>query len=64
VTVAGPLYHTLLGLVRDRDWRWLWHVPASLASLLGTLWGMWTYRMHPGNRKLVADLRVKQTLRR
>lgn len=60
----GPLYHTLLGLVRDRDLRWLWHWPTSLASLAGVLWGMWTFRMNKGNRKLIADLQVKQTLKK
>jgi len=63
-TVFGPAYHALRGLLRDGDPRWLWHVPASAASLLGVLWGMWTYRMNKRNRKLVADLQVKQTLRR
>ena len=39
VTFIGPLWHTLLGLIRDRDVRWLWHVPASIASVLGAAWG-------------------------
>jgi glycosyltransferase involved in cell wall biosynthesis len=64
VSFVGPLYHTLLGLVRDRDPRWLWHVPTSWASLLGVFWGMWTFRRNKGNKKLVADLQVKQTLKK
>ena len=63
VTFAGPVFHTLCGIFRDRDVRWLWHVPASLASVLGNIWGMWTYKMHRDNRKLVADLQVKQTIK-
>ena len=64
VSIVGPLYHTLLGLARDHDLRWLWHLPTSIASLLGVLWGMWTFKMNKGNRKLIADLQVKQTLRK
>jgi glycosyltransferase involved in cell wall biosynthesis len=63
VTGLGPLYHTLRGWCRDQDPRWLWHIPTSFCSLLGVFWGMWTYRRHRGNRKLVAELQVKQTLK-
>ncbi|MDB6018069.1 MAG: hypothetical protein JWR19_2558 [Pedosphaera sp.] len=42
-TVVGPVYHTLIGLTRDRDWRWLWHPIASFASVLGLTWGVLTY---------------------
>jgi glycosyltransferase involved in cell wall biosynthesis len=62
-TFVGPVYHALLGWVRDRDARWLWHVPASVASLAGLMWGVLTYRTRRGDRRLVADLQVKQTLR-
>jgi hypothetical protein len=64
VSFVGPLYHTLLGLARDRDPRWLWHLPTTIASLLGVFWGMWTFRRNKDNQKLVADLQVKQTLKR
>ena len=60
-TFVGPVYHTLLGIVRDRDWRWLWHLPASLASLGGTAWGWFTHRGRDKN-KSIADLQVDQTL--
>jgi len=62
-TLLGPAYHALRGLLRDGDPRWLWHLPASIASLLGVLWGMWTFKTNRRNKKLVADLQVKQTLR-
>ena len=63
VTFVGPIYHTCVGLVRDRDWRWLWHVPASMASLLGLAWGVWTFKTRKEDRRLVANLQVKQTLK-
>jgi len=63
VTVVGPVWHALRGMIRDRDWRWLWHVPASFASLLGLVWGVWTYHRRRADRRLVAKLQVKQTLK-
>jgi glycosyltransferase involved in cell wall biosynthesis len=63
VTFIGPIYHTVAGLLRDRDARWLWHLPASLGSVLGNAWGVWTYKTRKNNRKLVADLQVKQRLK-
>jgi glycosyltransferase involved in cell wall biosynthesis len=62
VSFIGPIYHTLLGLFRDRDWRWLWHLPASLGSIGGTVWGWFTHRARAKNRS-IADLQVKQTLK-
>ena len=64
ISGIGPLYHALRGWLRDGDAAWLWHVPASYGSVLGAAWGVWTYRTNKGNRKLVADLQVKQTLRK
>jgi glycosyltransferase involved in cell wall biosynthesis len=64
VSLVGPLYHTLLGLARDRDPRWLWHVPACCASVFGTVWGWWTYKRRRGETRLVAELQVKQTLKK
>ena len=64
VTLVGPLWHTLRGLVRDRDARWLWHAPASVASVLGNAWGVWTYRRRGKDRKLIAELQVKQALKK
>jgi len=63
-TLVGPAYHSLTGFLRDGDARWLWHLPASVASLLGVGWGMWTYKLRRGDRNLVSDLQVKQTLKR
>jgi glycosyltransferase involved in cell wall biosynthesis len=62
-TFVGPIYHTCVGLVRDRDWRWFWHVPTSIASLLGLAWGVWTFKTRREDRRLVANLQVKQTLK-
>jgi hypothetical protein len=64
VSGFGPLWHVLRGLFRDGDLAWLWHLPASYGSVLGAAWGVWTYRRRRGDRKLIADLQVKQTLKR
>ena len=75
VTVIGPLWHALRGMVRDRDARWLWHLLASPASVLGNAWGVLTYLRHRKNRgqggsggpeepSLIAKLQVKQTLKK
>jgi glycosyltransferase involved in cell wall biosynthesis len=64
VSVLGPAYHTLLGLIRDRDPRWLWHVPASFYSVLGMVWGLQTHRARGRkNERLVAELQPRQTLK-
>ena len=58
VTFFGPLWHALRGLVRDGDFRWLWHLPACPASVLGNAWGVWTYRRRGKDKRLIADLKV------
>ena len=63
VTFIGPLWHTVRGWARDGDARWLWHVPASLGSVLGDAWGVWTYKTRGGDEKLVAKLKPKQILK-
>jgi len=64
VTVLGPLWHTLLGIVRDRDLRWLWHLLASPASVLGNAWGVWTYKRNRGDTHLVSKLKPPQELKK
>ncbi len=63
VTFIGPLWHTLRGLIRDRDARWLWHVATSPASVLGNAWGVLTYRRRGKDKTLIAELQVKQDLK-
>ena len=63
VTFAGPLWHILRGLFQSGDLRWLWHLPASLGSVLGDAWGVWTYRRRGKDKKLIAELQVKQSLK-
>ena len=63
VTFIGPLWHTLRGLIHDRDSRWLWHTPASVASVLGDIWGVWTYKRCGKEKNLIAKLQVKQSLK-
>ena len=70
VSFVGPVWHTLRGLLRDGDRRWLWHVPACLGSVLGSAWGVLTYRQHrrngtdkgTGSGNLIAILQPKQEL--
>jgi hypothetical protein len=50
-------------LARDGDLRWLWHVPASLGSVLGDAWGVWTYKRRGKDKALIAKLKVKQNLK-
>lgn len=69
VTFFGPLWHTMRGIIRDRDPRWLWHLLASPASVVGNAWGVRTYRRHrndkgTGGESLVAKLQVKQELKK
>ncbi len=63
VTFIGPFYHTIRGTFRDGDARWFWHVPASLASVLGNAWGVWTYKTRKHDKKLVANLKPEQALK-
>jgi glycosyltransferase involved in cell wall biosynthesis len=63
VTGAGPMWHTLRGLIRDGDPRWLWHLPACPGSVLGNAWGVWTYKRRKHEKNLVAKLKPKQTLK-
>jgi hypothetical protein len=64
VTFFGPLWHTLRGIVRDGDARWLWHLFASPASVLGNAWGVLTYKQRGKDKKLIAELQVKQELKK
>jgi glycosyltransferase involved in cell wall biosynthesis len=64
VTFVGPVFHTLRGLVHDRDARWLWHSPACLGSVLGNAWGVLTYKQRGQDKKLIAELQVKQELKK
>lgn len=61
--LVGPLWHTALGMARDKDARWVWHTPACVGSLLGNAWGWWTYKKRGKDKGLIADLQVKQTLK-
>ncbi|HEY4415305.1 MAG TPA: glycosyltransferase family 2 protein [Verrucomicrobiae bacterium] len=63
LTFFGPAFHTLRGIIRDGDWRWLWHWPACLGSVLGNTWGVWTYKQRGQDKKLIAELQVKQHLK-
>ncbi len=64
VTFVGPIWHALRGWCRDGDAAWLWHIPASFGSFVGTAWGWWTYKTRKHDPKLVANLQVEQTLKK
>jgi len=57
------MFHTVRGWLHDGDWRWVWHVPASFGSFWGNVWGVLTYRRRGKDKKLIAELQVKQTLK-
>lgn len=64
VTFFGPLWHALRGIIRDRDTRWRWHLLACPASVLGNAWGVLTYKRRGKDKKLIAELQVKQALKK
>lgn len=55
-TLVGPAFHAVTGWIRSGDARWLWHVPASAASLLGAAWGWFTHRRQRHNQRVMAGL--------
>ena len=63
VTFAGPIFHTLRGILRDGDLRWLWHLPACLGTVLGDAWGVWTYKTQRHEKNLVSKLKPPQNLK-
>lgn len=63
VTFIGPLCHTALGLGRDRDVRWLWHLPACLATVAGNIWGVVTHLRRRKDKSLIAELKVDQKVK-
>ena len=69
VTFIGPLWHTVRGIIRSGDFRWLWHLLACPASVAGNAWGVFTYKQRQndkdtGGQSLIADLQVKQELKK
>jgi glycosyltransferase involved in cell wall biosynthesis len=59
----APMYHVLLGLIRDRDLRWFWHPAACFGSLMGTIWG-WQTQKARGSKRSIHDLQVDQSLKK
>jgi glycosyltransferase involved in cell wall biosynthesis len=64
VSFFGPAFHTLRGILRDGDFRWLWHLLACPASVLGNAWGVLTDKRHGKDKKLIARLQVNQKLKK
>jgi len=61
-TVIGPLYHTLRGLIVTKDFYWLWHPVACVASLVGLGWGVVTYLTSPKTADAEARLQPVQRI--
>jgi glycosyltransferase involved in cell wall biosynthesis len=64
VSFFGPAFHTLRGILRDGDFRWLWHLLACPASVLGNTWGVLTDKRRGKDKKLIAQLQVNQKLKK
>jgi glycosyltransferase involved in cell wall biosynthesis len=62
-TFIVPFFQTIVGLLRTRDLRWLWHPWASFFSALGVLWGVQTYWRSARDAKLIHKLQPRQTLK-
>ena len=62
VTLLGPLWHTLRGMLCDGDPCWLLHLPTCPCSVVGHAWGWITYKHQRKNQKLIAELQVEQRL--
>jgi hypothetical protein len=63
VSVVGPAWHAVAGWVKTGDARWLWHVPACLASVLGTVWGWFTHRRTAHNARVMTTLQRSMVLK-
>lgn len=61
-TLIGPLYHTLRGLIRSKNFHWLWHPVACAASLVGLAWGVMTYLTSPKTADAEAKLQPVQKI--
>lgn len=62
-TLIGPLYHTLVGLLRTRNPAWLWHPFACGCSVFGIGWGVLTYLLRGKDDSVEATLQPKQVLK-
>ncbi len=62
-TFIGPMYHTILGLLKSGDIRWLWHPLASFVSVWGVIWGVQTHYFHSKEKDLIQKLQPQQTLK-
>ena len=62
LSIVGPLWHTVLGIIKDKDFAWLWHMIACPASVFGSAWGFLTWILvDEQQRDLEGWLQPKQT---
>ncbi len=64
VTLVGPVYHTLRGLIRTGNPAWLWHLAACPASVFGIVWGVITYQLRGRDAQAEARLQPRQVLKK
>lgn len=62
LSLVGPAYHAVKGWWKTGDVRWFWHIPASLASVLGTMWGWLTHRRTAHNKRVMTTLQRSMVL--
>jgi hypothetical protein len=61
---SAAQFDTRCGLLVTMIPHWLWHLPASRSSVVDDAWGVWTYKRRGKDKPLIAELKVKQTLKR
>ena len=65
VTCFVPIFHTLRGIIRDGGASWFWPLPTCPASVFSNAWwGLFTYKLRGKDKKFIAEMQVKQTLKK
>lgn len=60
VSFFGPLFHCIKGLVQSGDLRWIWHLAACPASVIGLAWGVLTFWSAPRTADREAALQPRR----
>jgi glycosyltransferase involved in cell wall biosynthesis len=61
-SVIVPFCQMLGGLLRTKDWRWLWHPLACFVSVMGVCWGVATFVLSRRTAEAEARLQPKQKI--
>ena len=62
VSVIGPAWHAVRGILKTGDWHWLWHPIACGSSVLGLAWGVLTYKLAARTPEAEASLQPNQRI--